>query len=52
MFITYEDPQSLAAKADYVVAHGLGGIMVWHLSDDDARHSLVNTIVDHLQQAR
>lgn len=52
IFITYEDPQSVAAKADYVVAHGLGGIMVWHLSDDDAQHALVKTLVDHLAQGR
>lgn len=49
IFITYEDPQSVAAKADYVMAHGLGGIMVWHLSDDDAQHSLVNALLAHLQ---
>ncbi|MBF6593818.1 MAG: hypothetical protein IVW51_05130 [Thermaceae bacterium] len=49
IFITYEDLDSVAAKADYVVAHGLGGIMVWHLSDDDAQHSLINALLAHLQ---
>ncbi len=48
IMITYEDSQSLAAKADYVVAHQLGGIMIWHLSDDDATHTLVNALYSNL----
>ncbi|WP_391570965.1 glycosyl hydrolase family 18 protein [Cohnella sp.] len=33
-FITYEDPESLAYKAGYVKAKGLGGAVVWELSQD------------------
>jgi chitinase len=33
-FISYDDPQSLAAKAAYVKAHHLGGIMYWEQSHD------------------
>jgi len=33
-FISYDDPQSLALKAQYVKAHGLGGIMYWEQSQD------------------
>jgi len=33
-FITYDDPQSLAIKADYVREHRLGGMMFWELSQD------------------
>lgn len=33
-FITYEDPQSLRAKMEYVRSHGLGGVMFWELSQD------------------
>jgi chitinase len=33
-FISYEDPQSLAAKAKYVRRHRLGGLMFWELSQD------------------
>ena len=33
-FITYDDPQSIAAKAAYVKAHGLGGIMYWEQRHD------------------
>jgi len=34
VFITYDDPQSIAVKARYVLAHRLGGIMFWELSQD------------------
>jgi chitinase len=33
-FISYDDPQSIAAKAAYVKAHHLGGIMYWEQKDD------------------
>lgn len=33
-FITYDDPQSIAAKAVFVKAHHLGGIMYWEQSLD------------------
>lgn len=34
-WITYDDAESIAAKAAFVVDHGLGGIMIWELSGDD-----------------
>lgn len=35
-FVTYDDPQSLAAKAAFVRARGLGGVMYWeHRQDAD-----------------
>ncbi|HET9819982.1 MAG TPA: glycosyl hydrolase family 18 protein, partial [Rhodanobacteraceae bacterium] len=33
-FITYDDPESIAAKAAFVKAHHLGGIMYWEQSLD------------------
>lgn len=33
-FITYDDPQSMAAKAAYVKAEHLGGIMYWEQTTD------------------
>jgi len=33
-FISYDDPRSLAIKADYVREHHLGGMMFWELSQD------------------
>jgi chitinase len=34
VFITYDDPQSIAVKARYVLDHRLGGMMFWELSQD------------------
>ncbi|HEX7341180.1 MAG TPA: glycosyl hydrolase family 18 protein [Rhodanobacteraceae bacterium] len=34
-FISYDDPQSIAAKVAFVKAHHLGGIMFWEASGDD-----------------
>lgn len=48
IFITYEDPQSLGLKADYVRDNHLGGVMIWQLSQDDPQHSLVNALYTHL----
>lgn len=33
-FVSYEDPQSLALKGDYVLAQGLAGIMFWDYESD------------------
>jgi chitinase len=34
VFVTYEDPQSIAEKCKYVNAHKLRGIMFWEYSND------------------
>lgn len=34
IFISYDDPQSLTAKASYIKTKALGGAMVWDLSED------------------
>jgi chitinase len=34
-WITYEDPESMRLKGQYVAAQGLGGAMFWELSNDD-----------------
>jgi len=34
VFISYDDPQSIAIKAGYVLQHRLGGMMFWELSQD------------------
>jgi chitinase len=33
-FVSYDDPQSLVLKAQFVRSHGLGGIMFWEQSQD------------------
>jgi GH18 family chitinase len=35
IFISYDDPESIAAKAGYVKDKGLGGVMIWELSQGD-----------------
>jgi len=44
LMITYDDPESLRAKADYVRTEGLGGAMIWELSGDDKESSLLGAI--------
>jgi chitinase len=34
VFITYEDEESVRAKARYVIDRGLAGIMFWELAED------------------
>ncbi|HEY8831041.1 MAG TPA: glycoside hydrolase family 18 protein [Gemmatimonadaceae bacterium] len=34
-WISYDDPQSVAAKARYVREHHLGGVVIWELGGDD-----------------
>lgn len=41
-WITYDDPESVRAKADYVREHSLGGLIIWELGGDDGR--LINAI--------
>ncbi|MAB90243.1 MAG: glycosyl hydrolase [Planctomycetes bacterium] len=48
LVVSYEDDQSLANKAQYVVGNGLGGIMFWELSCDDAPHTLLSVLADGL----
>jgi len=44
-FITYDDPESLAIKAEYVKQHGLGGMMYWEHKLDD--HDQLLDILHH-----
>ena len=48
-FITYDDPESIRIKAEYVKAHHLGGMMFWELSQDH-QGELLGTIVKSLHQ--
>jgi chitinase len=42
--ISYEDQESVTAKANYVLANQLCGIMIWELAADDDEDTLVSTI--------
>lgn len=46
-FITYDDPQTLDAKIDYIKSHGLGGAMFWELTGD-RKGTLQNKLVHGL----
>jgi chitinase len=50
IMISYDDPESLGRKADYVRQRGLGGVMIWELSNDDAAHTLVAALHARLNQ--
>jgi chitinase len=43
VFVSYEDPESLAAKCSYVLNRKLGGVMFWEYFDDNSG-KLLNTI--------
>lgn len=47
-FISYDDPQSIRAKADYVHDNHLGGMMFWELSQD-RNDALLDVIVTSLR---
>ncbi len=49
IFWTYDDPQSLALKAQYARHSGLGGIMFWEITGDDDQGTLVDSIYRGLQ---
>ena len=40
IFVSYDDPESLARKCDYVRKHKLGGIMFWDYESDSDRSLL------------
>lgn len=47
-FISYDDPQSVAAKAKYIKDTGLGGAAIWELSQN-ADGSLLSAIKKNIQ---
>ncbi len=38
IFLTYENEQSLRARADYVNQKGLGGVIIWEISGDNTAY--------------
>ena len=48
IFISYDDEQSVAFKADYVMSHGARGLIIWEMTDDyfeDGSTPLLDAIV-------
>jgi chitinase len=48
IFISYDDPESIRYKTDYIKANNLGGAMVWELSQDPNRE-LLSSLSDSLK---
>lgn len=48
--ISYEDPESIAAKAKYVIEKHLGGMMFWDLGQDDSKSTLLDAIYRQLNR--
>lgn len=48
IMISYEDPESITAKAKYVMQKHLGGMMFWDLGQDDGKSTLLDTIHSQL----
>lgn len=46
-FITYDDSQSIARKANYIKNKSLGGAMIWELSQDPNK-KLINSLYNNL----
>lgn len=49
IMISYDDPESLKARAQYVNDKNLGGVMVWELSGDDKAHTLGRAVREGLK---
>lgn len=52
IMISYDDPESLQAKAGYAKAKDLGGVMIWELSQDNASNKLTHALADGLARVR
>ena len=50
VMISYDDAESIARKAEYVNAEGLGGAMLWELSGDDDQSTLLTAVRDTLAE--
>lgn len=51
VMITYDDPESLGIKSQYIVDNHYGGMMFWELSGDDSQASLLTSIYDTFNPA-
>jgi chitinase len=51
IFFTYDDPRSLAIKADFARREHLRGAMIWVLGEDDPGNCLLNALTSHLSES-
>lgn len=50
-FWTFDDPESISAKTDYVRSMDLGGVMFWELAGDTRDGELIKAIYEGLFEA-
>jgi hypothetical protein len=48
VMISYDDPDSITAKANAILAHNLGGAMLWEFSGDTPSNALLRSLSDRL----
>jgi chitinase len=46
-FISYDDPESVAQKADYIKSKDIGGAVIWELSQN-ADGTMLSAVYDHI----
>jgi chitinase len=51
VFVSYDDPESIAAKCNYALTHKLGGVMFWSYLNDPSG-VLAGAIADTFDEAR
>ena len=51
-FWTFDDPDSVRAKAAYALEHNLGGMMIWELSNDTAQGALLTAAHQGIARTR
>jgi chitinase len=44
IFVSYENPRSIAIRAEYAREQGLRGVFMWELTADDDQHSLLEAM--------
>jgi chitinase len=49
--ISYDDEESLAIKANYIIDNNLGGAMFWELSGDTSDSLLSDTLAELLKKS-
>ncbi|KAI3418349.1 hypothetical protein GPALN_009670 [Globodera pallida] len=45
IFLTFDNPQSLEDKVQYVASQKIGGTMIWAIDQDDDKLSLLNAVL-------
>ncbi len=49
-FVSYEDAESIGYKTSYVKSRGLGGAMIWEITQDDENYTLLNKLASDLNR--